>query len=109
MLASSPSTGSTLKSEVRLLVRDLGNVPLHLLDEERVERALRDALGVRAASAVWVRHRFLPRGLSLVGVASTIRVALHTWPERRALSFDVYGTDLELETLFTRCLHALRG
>jgi S-adenosylmethionine/arginine decarboxylase-like enzyme len=106
MLARVASPAPTQKGQAHLLIRDLWNVPLHLLDEERLERALRAGLGSRAAAAVWIRHRFTPHGLSLVGVGSTIRVALHTWPERRTLSFDAYGTDPELEMLFARCLDA---
>lgn len=107
MLARAAQEARVPPSEARLLWRDLADVPHGLFDDERLERALRSALGPRAGGAVWVRHRFAPRGLSLVGIGLGVRVALHTWPERRALSLDMYGTDPGLETLFARCLEAL--
>ncbi|HEX7668275.1 MAG TPA: S-adenosylmethionine decarboxylase [Polyangiaceae bacterium] len=95
--------------QARLVFRDLADVPLALFDDDRLERALSRGLGPRALGATWVRHRFEPRGMSLVCLGTGVRAALHTWPERSALSLDLYGTAPELEEIFARCLDALLG
>jgi len=97
------------KGEPRLLVQDLADLPPPVFDEAHLERALSLGLADHAAGALWIRHSFAPSGLSLVGVTARCRVALHTWPERQALSLDLYGTAPELEQLFTACLDALRA
>jgi S-adenosylmethionine/arginine decarboxylase-like enzyme len=99
--------GPVLPVEARLVFRDLEDVPAATFDDDRLECALSSSLGVRALGATWVRHRFVPRGMSLVCLGVGVRAALHTWPERSALSLDLYGTDPELETVFARCLDAI--
>jgi hypothetical protein len=108
-LAPTASVGPAPPLEARLVVRDLGDVPLSAFDDDRLERALRSALGRRALGAIWVRHRFEPRGMSLVCLGEGLRAALHTWPERSALSLDLYGTDPDLEAILSRCVDALLG
>ena len=98
---------STPAGEPRLLVQDVADLPPSVFDDVRLERALSLALAGHADGAMWIRHNFAPSGLSLVGVSARCRVALHTWPERHALSLDLYGTAPELERLFSACLDAL--
>jgi len=49
---------------------------------------LRAALGVELENEL--RHTFTPQGASLVHFGSAGRCAIHTWPEHRAVSVDVW-------------------
>jgi hypothetical protein len=106
-LAPAASNSPTLPGQARLVFQDLQDLSAATFDDDRLERALSKGLAERALGATWVRHRFVPHGLSLVCLGVGVRAALHTWPERSTLSLDLYGTDPDLETIFARCLRAL--
>ena len=74
-----------------LVTADLSGAPLDAADGEFVARALDRALASRIGPISWRVHRFEPRGASLVGVAPRGRVIVHTWPERAALTIDLYA------------------
>lgn len=72
-----------------LAVADIGGVPPALLEDVgRLEALFDSALG---DAMDWVRHEYSPRGASLVGISSRLRVAVHTWPESAACTVDVWS------------------
>jgi len=81
-----------------LATADLFGVTARVLDDgallaERLDGALSAFIGAIA----WRAHRFVPRGVSLVGTAVGGRVIVHTWPEREALTIDLYGARADAE------------
>ena len=74
-----------------------------------VEAKLVAGLGDVAAGISWTWHRFDPTGVSVVGLGPRVRVALHTWPERRSATLDVYAPDPGLEGLLKGVARALMG
>jgi S-adenosylmethionine/arginine decarboxylase-like enzyme len=81
-----------------LATADLFGIAARVLDDgdllaERFDVALSALIG----AIVWQAHRFVPRGVSLVGTALGGRVIVHTWPEREALTIDLYGAKADAE------------
>jgi len=75
-----------------LATADLSGVSPRVLDDgEWIASELERVLSVCLGAVEWRTHRFAPRGLSLVGTALRGRVIVHTWPERGALTIDLYG------------------
>ena len=65
---------------------ELGEMTLPWVEE--LVGVLRGALGGELENEL--RHTFTPQGSSLVQFGSSARCAIHTWPEHRALSVDVW-------------------
>lgn len=58
---------------------------------EEIEAALREAVARSRATLVeLVVHPFSPHGASGVAVIAESHIAVHTWPEERYFSLDVY-------------------
>jgi S-adenosylmethionine decarboxylase len=96
----------------RLLTADLSGIaPERLNDPAALEavltRCLLQVLG--HAPTRWVCHRFDPQGVSLVGSAARVRVAVHTWPELRAATMDVWSDRAALTEAVERCATLLGG
>jgi S-adenosylmethionine/arginine decarboxylase-like enzyme len=73
----------------------------------RVEANLVHALGAIAAGIRWTWHRFDPTGVSVVGMGPHVRVALHTWPETKRATVDVYAPVPDLEGVLSRVANSL--
>jgi S-adenosylmethionine decarboxylase len=96
-----------------------------LEDARNVESALREAvtqLGARPGSIEAVFHKFEPQGLSGSVLSPAALIAIHTWPEDRAATLDLYfyrsNTDPEavlkelarhLGATDTNSVHVTRG
>jgi S-adenosylmethionine/arginine decarboxylase-like enzyme len=81
-----------------LATADLFGVTARILDDgELLAERLDGALSVFIGAIAWRAHRFAPRGVSLVGTALGGRVIVHTWPEREALTIDLYGAKEDAE------------
>jgi len=88
-----------------LSVADLGGLSATLLDDvATLEAALGRGLGGLAQGMSFRRHEFEPRGLSLIGTTARARVVVHTWPERGALTIDLYADTDELRDVLSRCI-----
>jgi S-adenosylmethionine/arginine decarboxylase-like enzyme len=93
----------------KLVVADLAGLGATLLDDlPLLESMLHRGLGTRARGIVWHSHRFAPSGLSLVGASADLRIVLHTWPERGALTVDLYGSGDDLDAALGRCIEEMR-
>jgi S-adenosylmethionine/arginine decarboxylase-like enzyme len=89
--ARSPS----LDGRWRRFSADYTGQSARLLDDiDELERCLQGCL-TRAGLQleVWIRHRFHPQGVSLLGLGESGRVALHTWPELRSATVDLWTVD----------------
>ena len=59
--------------------------------DDRVEAAFTDAVGRAGMTVVGtVRHAFTPHGLTSILLLAESHAAIHTYPERRYVSVDVY-------------------
>jgi S-adenosylmethionine decarboxylase len=101
-----------LSQRWRLLTADLSGIaPERLNDPAALEavltRCLLQVLG--HAPRHWVCHRFDPQGVSLVGSAARLRVAVHTWPELRAATMDLWSDRAGLTEAVERCAAMLGG
>ena len=105
-LRSSLDPGSS--SGWGLATADVYGVSPERLDDpawltSRLTRALAGALG----PFEFRHHRFAPGGISLVGTAPAARVVVHTWPERSAVTVDLYAVTTEVQPLLERCVRDL--
>ena len=81
-----------------LATADLCGVASSVLDDgELLAARLDEAFSALTGAIAWQAHRYAPRGLSLVGTARGGRVIVHTWPERGALTIDLYGANRDAE------------
>jgi S-adenosylmethionine/arginine decarboxylase-like enzyme len=107
----SPDPGAPGSSaEWGLATADVSGVSPERLDDpewltSRLSRALAGALG----PFEFRHHRFAPGGVSLIGTATAARVVVHTWPERTAVTVDLYAASSSVEQLLQSCLAALTG
>ena len=76
-----------------------------------VNRVGRAALGVLEAledrETDRVIHEFAPQGLSVVVLGERARVAIHTWPEWRTASVDVWAASSSLESAIQAAFNEL--
>src|SRR5690242_12373798 len=84
-----------------------GVTPERLDDPAWLTSRLTKALTAALGSFDFRHHRFAPGGVSLVGTAPAARVVLHTWPERSAVTIDLYAASPQVEQLLQACLRAL--
>ena len=81
-----------------LATADLYGIAASVLDDgELLAARLDDAFSGLTGAIAWQAHRYAPRGISLVGTARGGRVIVHTWPEREALTIDLYGANADAE------------
>jgi S-adenosylmethionine/arginine decarboxylase-like enzyme len=81
-----------------LATADLYGVAASVLDDgELLAARLDDAFSALTGAIAWRAHRYAPRGVSLVGTARGGRIIVHTWPEREALTIDLYGANADTE------------
>jgi|SRR3954469_3599154 S-adenosylmethionine/arginine decarboxylase-like enzyme len=94
-----------------LATADLFGIAACVLDDgDLLAERLNEALSALIGAIVWQAHRFAPSGVSLVGTALGGRVIVHTWPEREALTIDLYGAKADAErTLDAGVERFLRG
>jgi S-adenosylmethionine/arginine decarboxylase-like enzyme len=106
-----PSLASALPSSTwALATADVLAVPAHALEDvEGLATRLGLRLGAGIGAPVWHVHRFAPHGASLVGTAPLGRVIVHTWPERRALTMDLYAAARDAERLLAACVEEVAG
>jgi S-adenosylmethionine/arginine decarboxylase-like enzyme len=90
-----------------LVTADLSGAPLDVVDGDDVARILERTLASRIGPIAWRVHRFEPRGTSLVGVAVRGRVIVHTWPERAALTIDLYAEHAQMDAALAASVEAL--
>ena len=91
-----------------LATADVTGVARDLLNDapllaERLAASLVAAVGPIA----WHHHRFSPGGVSSVGIARSARVVMHTWPERDALTVDLYAPARDVEGVLAACVGEL--
>jgi len=84
------------------LVEYYGYDPLRIDDRQTVRAALLE--GARMAGATVVTdtfHKFSPYGLSGVVVLAESHIAIHSWPEHRCASVDIFSCSalLRIETI----------
>ena len=74
------------------VVLDLYDCEAPILDsEKKVEEVLKKAAEVANATVIGsVFRKFSPQGVSGVVVVSESHLAIHTWPEHRYASVDIY-------------------
>jgi S-adenosylmethionine/arginine decarboxylase-like enzyme len=88
----SPAYDSSQGGPWRRFFADYSDQNARLLDDvDELERCLQGCLA-RAGLVldVWVYHRFQPQGVSLLGLGESGRIALHTWPELRSATIDLW-------------------
>lgn len=58
-----------------------------------------EALGIRKLKTVY--HQFQPQGISLVHILSASHIAVHSWPEKSYVQFDLIScqADIDLDKL----------
>jgi len=76
-------------------------------DGDAVATELDRTLTACIGPIAWRVHRFEPRGASLVGVAPRGRVIVHTWPERAAMTIDLYGETADVEAALAATVDGL--
>lgn len=94
----------------RLFTADLSGVLARVLDdasqlEALLSRCLEGASGHRPHT--WLRHRFDPQGVSLLGQGARVRVAMHTWPELGSATLDIWSDLPEAGDAIQLCASAL--
>jgi S-adenosylmethionine/arginine decarboxylase-like enzyme len=99
----------TSTAQWRRASRDTDTPRADVLDDLPILEAILSeelALDPDGGGVVWTRHRFEPQGVSLFAQGPHVRVALHTWPERRVATLDVWSDrvalDLEVERIVRR-------
>ena len=103
-----PPLESTPRPSWALATADVAGVAAAALgDVEQLAALLEGCLATVIGTPAWQVHRFAPHGASLVGTAPNGRVILHTWPERRALTLDLYAAATEAEALLESAVRAL--
>lgn len=90
-----------------LVTADLSGAPLDMVDSEDIAGVLDRTLESRIGAIAWRIHRFEPRGASLVGTAARGRLIVHTWPERAALTIDLYAELALVEAALAASVQAL--
>jgi S-adenosylmethionine decarboxylase proenzyme len=68
-------------------------------DLERIRQALLQAATLAEATIVTdVFHQFNPHGISGVVVIAESHIAIHTWPEHRCASIDIFSCSPKMKT-----------
>ena len=110
-ISSNQSCTLSSSSRWQLHTEDVTGVNARMLnDAPLLESALRRCLGDAGFSpARWVSHQFEPRGASVVALGAALRLVVHTWPELRIATLDLWTSALPAESILDLCVRALRS
>jgi S-adenosylmethionine decarboxylase len=112
IVVNSSNRSCTLSSSPRwqLHTADVTGISARMLNDALLlESTLRRCLEAAGFSpAQWVSHQFEPRGASVVALGATLRLVVHTWPERGIATLDLWTSSLPAERIVDLCVRALR-
>lgn len=79
---------------------DLSDCERGLLDDDKaIENATRKVAALLGAKIIRVlTHKFTPQGVTCLAVISASHIAIHTWPEHRFVSIDIFSCSSPIDT-----------
>ncbi len=76
----------------RHLIVDAWFDDISLIDDEGIEKKLKDAAGVAGLTVLGSgTHKFEPQGVTSFVLLSESHISIHTWPEHKCATLDIFS------------------